>query len=199
MSRKILVISGSAKRDGNTAALIQWFIQGARANRAKVEIIQAFSLKLKAIGCTSCRKCQIREEYECAVNDDIFPVLKKMREADVIVMATPLYFFAATACLKAVIDRMFSLYKWDNANKTFTSPLKGKTLVLLASAYEDVGLDALEAPFSLTADYTEMKFFSLLVPNAGVSGDIRKMRGVSRKAIALGKKVSALPVLEPYA
>jgi len=68
---------------------------------------------------------------------------------------------------------MFSLYKWNNAVNTFESPLKGKTLALMASAYEDVGLDAVEKPFALTARYTGMRFASLLIPNAGTSGQIR--------------------------
>ena len=83
---------------------------------------------------------------------------------------------------------MFSLYKWDNAAGTMRTVLRGKTLVLLGSAYEDVGLDALEKPFVLTADYSGMKYGSLLVPNAGESGDIRKRSGVREKAVALGKK-----------
>jgi len=68
--------------------------------------------------------------------------------------------------------------------------LAGKTLVLLATAYEDVGLDVLEKPFALTAEYTGMKFTSFLVPNAGVSGDIRKRDDVYAKAVALGKSLS---------
>jgi hypothetical protein len=67
--------------------------------------------------------------------------------------------------------------------------LKGKTLVLLASAYENVGLDALEKPFRLTADYTGMKFESLLVPDAGESGDLRMQSKVRAKARALGKRL----------
>jgi hypothetical protein len=70
------------------------------------------------------------------------------------------------------------------------TPLKGKEFILLASAFEDVGLDALEKPFALTADYTGMKFKSLLIPNAGVSGDIKKKSSVRQKAIALGKKAA---------
>ena len=66
--------------------------------------------------------------------------------------------------------------------------LKGKTLVLLASAYENVGLDVLEKPFALTADYTGMKFESLLVPNAGVSGEIGKVSGIREKVVAFGQQ-----------
>src|SRR4030043_323479 len=99
-----------------------------------------------------------------------------MAEVDVIVFATPLYFFAASAQIKLIFDRMFSLYKWDNDAGTMQTPLKGKTLVVLASAFEDIGLDALEKPFALTAKYTGMKFESVLVANAGVSGEIAKKR-----------------------
>jgi multimeric flavodoxin WrbA len=190
MPVKILILSGSPKKDGNTAALVDWFAEGARSRGARLEIICAAELKFKSAGCTSCRACQKMKEYGCVINDDAKPVLAKMARADVIVMATPLYFFGASAQLKAVFDRMFSLYKWDNAAGTMKTVLKGKTLVLIASAYEDVGLDALAQPFELTAKYTGMKFLSLIVPNAGVSGDIRKKAGVREKAIALGRKAA---------
>ena len=190
MANKILILSGSPKRDGNTATLINWFAEGAASKGAEFETVLAAFLKYKINGCLSCRKCQKSDKFECVVNDDARPVLAKMADADVIVVATPLYFFSASAQLKMIFDRMFSLYKWDNAAGTFKSPLRGKTLVLLASAYEDIGLEALEKPFALTAAYTKMKFHSLLVSNAGVSGDLKKRTDIRAKAKALGKKVA---------
>ena len=190
MPKRILILSGSPKKNGNTTALIEWFTEGARSQGAKIELIHTAFLKNKFPGCTSCRSCQQEKAYGCIIDDDVSPVLRKMAAADVIVMATPLYFFAASAQLKIVIDRMFSLYKWDNAAGTMKTVLKGKTLVLLASAYENIGLNVLEKPFILTADYTGMKFKSLLVPNAGESGDIRKKKSVREKAIAFGKKIA---------
>ncbi len=190
MGKNILIINGSPKKDGNTTALIEWFSQGCKEKGAKLEVVNASGLKLKSIGCISCRRCQRRKEYECVIADGMLPVLRKMIRAEVIVMATPLYFFSASAQLKAVMDRMFSLYKWDNRANSFKSPLKGKALVLLASAYEETGLDALAKPFSLTARYTGMRFASLLVANAGVSGQIRRIAGVARKAVSLGRRMS---------
>ena len=190
MPKKILVLCGSPKRDGNTITLLNWFSEGACSNGANVEIIRTSLLKYKVSGCTSCRVCQKKESYECIIDDDAKPVLAKMAQADVIVMATPLYFFSASAQLKVIIDRMFSLYKWDNDAGTMETPLKGKTLVLLASAFEDIGLDALARPFMLTAKYTNMKYKSLLVPNAGVSGEIKSRIDIRQKAIELGKKVA---------
>jgi hypothetical protein len=58
------------------------------------------------------------------------------------------------------------------------------------SAYEDVGLKNVEEMFRIIADYSEMKFFSLLVPDARESGDILKLKGVREKAAALGKRTA---------
>jgi len=191
MPKKILVLSGSPKKDCNTATLVDWFSEGARLKGAQVEIVLTAFLKYKSTGCISCRVCQKIDTYECVIDDDAKPVLKKMAEVDVLVMATPLYFFSMSAQLKLVFDRMFSLYKWDNEAGTMKTPLKGKKLVLIASAYENIGLDALEKPFALTADYTGMEFESLLVPNAGVSGEIKNKPGIREKTVALGEKIAS--------
>ena len=187
MSKNFLIINGSPKKDGNTAALSEWFAEGAKSAGAAVEIVRAAFLKLKSGGCLSCRKCQTKKEYECSIDDGGKAVLGKMAAADIIVMATPLYFYGPSAQLKNIFDRMFSLYKWDNEAGTMKTPLKGKTFLLIASAYEDVGLDALEKPFKLTAEYTGMKFTSFLVPNAGVSGALKCRADVKAGAVEFGR------------
>lgn len=188
MAKKIPVISGSPKKDGNTATLVEWLTKGAKSKGAEVEIVKAAFLKYKSIGCASCRACQKSDKYECIIDDEAKFILAKMAKVDVIVMVTPLYFYGPSTQLKLIFDRMFSLYKWDNKTATMKTPLKGKTFVLIASAYEDIGLDAIEKPFRLTAAYTGMKFKSLLIPNAGESGDIKNRTTIREKAIVLGKK-----------
>jgi len=190
MSKKILILNGSPKKNGNTTKLLEWFAQGARSKHGKVEIIRAASLKVKANGCISCRSCQKLKEYQCVINDDVKEVLRKMAQADVIVFATPLYFYGPSAQLKLIIDRMFSLYKWDNTTNTFESPMRGKSMVLLLSAYEDIGLDIVEKSFKLIATYSDMRFYSFLVPNAGESGEISKLKGIRKKTIDFGKKAA---------
>ncbi|MCX5708308.1 MAG: flavodoxin family protein [Candidatus Omnitrophica bacterium] len=189
MAKRILIINGSPIKNGNTATLVNWFVEGARLKGADVEIVNAAFLKYRSNGCISCRKCQKIKEYLCVIKDEAQPVLQKMTEVDAIVMATPLYFYGPSAQLKLVMDRMFSLYKWDNKAGTMKTPLKGKTFALIASAFEDVGLDNLEKPFAITADYSGMKFKSLLVANAGESGEVKKLAGIKEKALAFGKQV----------
>ena len=190
MAKKILILSGSPKKNGNTATLVNWFVEGARAKGAQIEIVRTAFLKYKTNGCISCRRCQTLEEYECVINDQAKPVLARMNEVDIIVIATPLYFYGPSAQIKLVMDRMFSLFKWDNDNDTMTTRLKGKTLVLIGSAYEDIGLKDLERPFAITADYSGMKFRSLLVPNAGESGEVKNISGIRQKTSAFGKKIA---------
>jgi multimeric flavodoxin WrbA len=189
MAKNILVINASPVKNGNTAILVDWFCEGARGNGAQVEVVNSAFLKYKSNGCISCRKCQEVKEYQCVINDEARPVLGKMAEVDAIVMATPLYFYGPSAQLKLIMDRMFSLYKWDNKADTMETPLKGKTFALIASAFEDVGLDSLEKPFAITADYSGMKFESLLVANAGESKEVKNIPGIREKTIAFGKKV----------
>ena len=186
--KKIVIIAGSPKQDGNTAALVEWFCESARSAGAVTEVINAAGLDGNG-GCISCRACQKQETYGCVLKDGISSAVGKMIGADVIIMATPLYFFSASAQIKSVVDRMFSLYKWDNDAGAMKTILQGKTFGLLASAYEDIGLDALEKPFKLTADYSAMKYASLLISNAGISGNIRKIPGVREKVTAFSKKV----------
>ena len=88
MNKKILVLSASPKRNGNTAALVRWFVEGARSKGAKVEVVNTAFLKYKSTGCNSCRACQKLTEYECVVNDEAKPVLAKMAKVDVIVMGS---------------------------------------------------------------------------------------------------------------
>ncbi len=194
--KKILIISGSPQKDGNTRRLAAWFTEGVPSEKGQVELVDAASLRHKVAGCASCRACQKAERYGCVIDDEVSGVLARIARADVIVMATPLYFFGPSAQLKIVFDRMFSLYKWDNAAKTMKTVLKGKTLVLLGSAFEDVGLDALEKPFALTAEYSGMAFKSLVVANAGVSGDLARKPGIREQAAALGKMAADTISLE---
>jgi len=190
MAKKILIINGSPVKNGNTSTLVKWFSEGARAEGAEVEVVNAAFLKYKSNGCISCRKCQKIKEYACVIDDDARTTLIKMSLADVIVMATPLYFYGPSAQLKLIMDRMFSLYKWDNKSDTMETPMKGKLFALIASAFEDIGLDDLEKPFKTTADYSGMKFMSLLAANTGESGGVKKIPGIEERTVNFGKKAA---------
>lgn len=185
MKKKILILSGSPKKKGNTAVLISHFCQSIDTEKFFIDIIEVAFLKYKVPGCSSCRLCQSQIDYGCVVQDDARHVLLSMVASDIIVMATPLYFFGPSAQMKIIVDRMFSLYKWDNDANTMETPLKGKKLVLMGSAFENIGLDALMKPFELTAEYTGIRFSSLIIPNAGVSGALQGREDVKLQVQSL--------------
>ena len=105
MSKKVLLIGGSPRKDGNSELLCKEFARGAESAGNQVEYI---SLSGKKIGfCTACYACH---SGNCPQNDDAPAIIQKMLDAEVIVLATPVYFYTMCAQLKALIDRSVMVY-----------------------------------------------------------------------------------------
>ncbi len=102
MSKKVLILSGSPRKGGNSDLLCDEFMRGAKESGNAVEKI---SVAAKNIGyCRACYYCR-KSGGECVIKDDMADILQKMIDADVIVLASPVYFYSIDAQLKAVIDR----------------------------------------------------------------------------------------------
>lgn len=115
MSKKVLVLSGSPRKGGNSDTLCDQFIIGAKEADNETEKI---FLKDKEINyCMACDTCK-RNGGICDHDDDMVEVLDKMIAADVIVMATPVYFYTMDAQMKTLIDRTYSRYT-EISNKDF--------------------------------------------------------------------------------
>jgi multimeric flavodoxin WrbA len=107
MKKKILVLSSSPRRGGNSDLLCDQFVKGAQEAGHQAEKI---FLKDKQINyCTGCGTC-LNGAKSCPQKDDMAGVLEKMIAADVIVMATPVYFYTMCAQMKTLIDRTCSCY-----------------------------------------------------------------------------------------
>ena len=100
--KNVLILSGSPRMNGNSDLLCDEFMRGAQEAGHEVEKIR---IATKKIG--YCRACYFCNDHkgQCAVRDDMAGILEKMLQADVIVMATPVYFYSIDAQLKALIDR----------------------------------------------------------------------------------------------
>lgn len=100
--KKVLILSGSPRKEGNSDILCDEFSRGATEAGNMVEKIRVAE---KNIGyCRACYYCR-DHRGECVVRDDMAEVLQKMIDADVIVLASPVYFYSVDAQLKALIDR----------------------------------------------------------------------------------------------
>lgn len=114
MGKKVLVLSASPRKGGNSDLLCDQFIQGAKEAGNQTEKI---FLSEKSIGyCNGCGTCF--STYNCVTKDDMAEILEKMIDADVIVMATPVYFYTMDAQMKTLIDRTVPRYK-EISNKEF--------------------------------------------------------------------------------
>ncbi|MCM1176119.1 MAG: flavodoxin family protein [Clostridium sp.] len=102
MAKNILILSGSPRRGGNSDILCDQFMKGAAEAGNIVEKINVASQKIGF--CRACYYCR-DHKGECVIKDDMKIVLEKMLAADVIVMASPVYFYSVDAQLKALIDR----------------------------------------------------------------------------------------------
>ncbi|HNY11703.1 MAG TPA: flavodoxin family protein [Candidatus Wallbacteria bacterium] len=107
MSKKILVISASPRKGGNSDLLCDQFIKGALETGHEAEKIFVKDKKINY--CTGCGVCH-NGKKPCPQKDDMADILEKMISADVIVMATPVYFYTMNAQMKTLIDRVCSRY-----------------------------------------------------------------------------------------
>ncbi|MGI6008973.1 MAG: flavodoxin family protein [Methanomethylophilus sp.] len=102
MAKKVLILSGSPRKGGNSDMLCDEFKRGAEEAGNEVEKIRVAERKIGY--CRACYYCR-DHQGKCAIKDDMAEVLQKMIDADVIVLASPVYFYSIDAQLKAVIDR----------------------------------------------------------------------------------------------
>lgn len=111
---KVLAISASPRRGGNSDVLCSQFLKGASENGNEVKKISLSGLKISP--CVACYGC--RKSGKCVKKDDMEQILEEMLRADVIVLATPVYFYSMDAQMKMMIDRSLPRYQ-EIQNKEF--------------------------------------------------------------------------------
>jgi multimeric flavodoxin WrbA len=101
---KVVAFNGSARKDGNTAALINLVFGELQKEGIETELYQLAGKKIR--GCMACYKCFQNKDRRCSVNDDVLnECIEKMLEADGIILGSPTYFANVTTEIKALIDR----------------------------------------------------------------------------------------------
>jgi multimeric flavodoxin WrbA len=104
----VVILSGSPRKNGTTDRLVRAFVEGAEGKGNSVRVFRTADLNIK--GCLGCNHC-FRETGVCVQADDMRQILDALRGADVLVFATPVYYFGVTAQLKLAIDRLYALLK----------------------------------------------------------------------------------------
>ena len=111
---KIAILNGSPRKE-NTAAMIEAFKEGAEEAGHEVEVLHVGKMKIN--GCLACEYCHTKGEGKCIQKDDLEKIMPAYLESDMVVFASPIYYFAPTAQLEAAWQRVYCIGKPANATK----------------------------------------------------------------------------------
>ena len=121
----ILILNGSPRSNGNTAAMVAAFVEGAGENGHNITIVPVCQKKIA--GCLACEYCHTSGEGKCVQKDDMQEVYPVLAEAEMIVLASPIYYHSVTGQLQCAINRIYALDK----------PKKLKKAALILSSGDD--------------------------------------------------------------
>ena len=121
MSKKVLIISTSLRKGGNSDILADQFMKGAQDSGNQVEKISLINMQIGFCkGCLVCQKTQ-----ECTIKDDAVEIAEKVKNADIVVFATPIYYYEMSGQIKTLLDR---------CNPVFSSNYSFQDIYLIAAA-----------------------------------------------------------------
>ena len=152
MSR-VVVLSGSPRKNGNTELLVNSFVEGAKVHN-EVEVISIREYKVNP--CIGCNACRNNSEKKCFQNDDMKIVFDKLSDADILVIASPVYFYGISAQLKAMIDRFHSPERNGIG-------INGLALLLVGADTIPNLFDSIKSQYQLTLDYFHLKDYGMVL------------------------------------
>lgn len=179
MTKRILIISTSPRKNGNSDALSEAFAAGARQSGHFVEKVELYN---KNIGfCKGCLVCQ--QTQHCVLEDDASYITQQMKNAEVVVFATPIYYYEMCGQMKTMLDR---------ANPLYSSDYAFRSVYLLASAADpssDAMDQAVQGLKSWVRCFSKSHFKkALLASSVSDIGDIKNNPALA-KAFQLGQQV----------
>ena len=125
---KIVAVLGSPRPQGNSSTLARAFLKAAGERGA--EVTEYLLNQLNFQGCQGCRACKIKSDT-CILEDDLAPVLQAVRDADILVLASPVYFGDLNGQTKCFFDRTYSFFNPDFSSRV---PPGKKALLVLVQA-----------------------------------------------------------------
>jgi multimeric flavodoxin WrbA len=177
---KILGLSCSPRKRGNTELLLEQALNGAQHEGAETELLSLSGKDIKP--CDGCGSCAARGE--CHIKDDMQTVYQKLLEADGIIFGTPIYFYSMAAQAKAVIDRTFAL---NRPEKSLTNKVGG--VIVVAGS---IGIiDAIKDLYFYIV-IKRMLPANLVAAYATEKGDIKKREQGMKAAWELGREMVQL-------
>lgn len=180
MSKKVLIISASIRKNSNSEALAKEFEKGVKETNNEVEMIYLRDYEINFCkGCMACLRTK-----KCVIKDNTTEVMEKVRTSDVLVFATPIYYYAISGQLKTFLDRMNPIYA---AGHNF----KEVYLLTTAADEDDSAMDgAIKELEGWISCFDEVKLINVIKgTNIDNAGEILKHTNILEQAYSMGKKV----------
>ena len=125
---KAIAVNGSPRKNWNTASLLEHALTGAAKDGAETELVHLYDLDFKGcISCFACKKIGGKSYGRCAVKDGLKPILKRISEADILILGTPVYFSAETGEMRSFLERL--LFPFLTYTPGYVSIFPGKLKV----------------------------------------------------------------------
>lgn len=176
---KILVLGGSPNRNGSTKILIESFSRGAREAGHTVTVLDVAHMNVHP--CTGCIACGY--DGPCVQKDDMVQIRETVMDSDMLVFASPLYFFGFSAQLKTVIDRFCA----------FSSRINPKHMksALLSVAWndDDWTMDAIREHYLTLVKYLNLRDMGMILGTSCGTPSMTKRSRFPQMAYELGKKL----------
>ena len=123
MTKNVLILNGSPRKNGNTEVLVNWLEEGLNQINYKFKRYDLYTMQFK--GCSHCNACRkIIDRHGCVLQDDAKGVLDAITQANVFVMASPIYCLSFSGCMSALHDRMYCLFKNEIGAKSLLTDKK---------------------------------------------------------------------------
>ena len=172
---KILVITGSPRKNGNTFAMVNSFVKAAESKGH--EVIRFDAAMMNIGGCHACMTC-FKSGKACSFDDDFNIIAPHILDADAIVYAMPVYWYSIPAQIKGVIDRIFSFCVAEK-------PIAGKKMGLICCCEEHDAsvMEGVRVPMERTAALLKWDVVGeVLIPGVFNEEDIKNTDGCVRAA-----------------
>ena len=138
MSKKIVVLNGSPRKNGNTSALVREFSKGAESTGNTVTVFFLGDMDIHE--CKGCFGGHSSRECPCVQKDDMDKIYPVVRESDIVVLATPLYYWNMSGQLKTAVDRLFALEEGDGNLLRGNGRASALLMAAEGNGFEDVVL-----------------------------------------------------------
>ena len=108
---KVIAFNGSPRKKWNTARLLEKALEGAALQGAETRMVHLYTLNFKGcISCFSCKKKEGKSYGKCAVKDDLTPIYSEIKEADALILGSPIYFGDVTGEMRSFLERLLFPY-----------------------------------------------------------------------------------------